>query len=194
MTAKGYGWSDAPRLGEPEPGQGLPRWETLAIDAVGNVIEFWGFKHNQGRVWALLYLRGISMSAPQLEDELGLSKGAVSMLVRDLERWGVVLRIRQPGTGAWHYRAETDLVRMVSRVIQEREGAFITRIRADLEEARRLASAGGAGRERLQRIERMATLASGAERALKVFLRTARLDLSSLLMAFRDAAGRSVRS
>ena len=194
MTAKGYSWSDAPRLGAPEPGQGLPRWETLAIDAVGNVIEFWGFKHNQGRVWALLYLRGTSMSAFQLEDELGLSKGAVSMLVRDLERWGVVLRIRQPGTGAWHYRAETDLVRMVSRVIQEREGAFITRIRADLEEARRLAAAGGAGRERLQRIERMATLASGAERALKVFLRTARLDLSSLLVAFRDAAGRSVRS
>jgi len=194
MTAKGYSWSNAPRLGAPEPGQGLPRWETLAIDAVGNVIEFWGFKHNQGRVWALLYLRGTSMSAPQLEDELGLSKGAVSMLVRDLERWGVVLRIRQPGTGAWHYRAETDLVRMVSRVIQEREGAFITRIRADLEEARRLAAAGGAGRDRLQRIERMAILAAGAERALKVFLRTARLDLSSLLVAFRDAAGRNVRS
>jgi len=194
MTAKGYSWSDAPRLGAPEPGQGLPRWEALAIDAVGNVIEFWGFKHNQGRVWALLYLRGTSMSAPQLEDELGLSKGAVSMLVRDLERWGVVLRIRQPGTGAWHYRGETDLVRMVSRVIQEREGAFITRIRADLEEARRLAAAGGAGRDRLQRIERMAILAAGAERALKVFLRTARLDLSSLLVAFRDAAGRNVRS
>ena len=186
MTAKGYSWSDAPRLGAPEPSAGLPRWETLAIDAVGNVIEFWGFKHNQGRVWALLYLRGTSMTATQLEDELGLSKGAVSMLVRDLERWGVVLRIRQPGTGAWHYRAETDLVRMVSRVIQEREGAFITRIRADLEEARRLAATGGAGRERLQRIERMATLAAGAERALKVFLRTARVDLSSLLAALGE--------
>jgi len=194
MPSKGYSWSDAPRLAAPDPSPGLPRWESLAIDAVGNVIEFWGFKHNQGRVWALLYLRGTSMSAPQLEDELGLSKGAVSMLVRDLERWGVVLRIRQPGTGAWHYRAETDLVRMVSRVIQEREGAFITRIRADLEEARRLAAAGGAARDRLQRIERMATLASGAERALKVFLRTARLDLSSLLVAFRDAAGRGIRS
>jgi DNA-binding transcriptional regulator GbsR (MarR family) len=195
MPAKGYSWSDAPRLGSPETTEGgLPRWESLAIDAVGNVIEFWGFKHNQGRVWALLYLRATSMTATQLEDELGLSKGAVSMLVRDLERWGVVVRIRQPGTGAWHFRAETDLVRMVSRVIQEREGAFITRIRTDLEEARRLAAASGAGRERITRIERMATLASGAERALKLFLRTARLDLSHLLVAFRDATGRGVRS
>jgi HTH-type transcriptional regulator, glycine betaine synthesis regulator len=194
MAAKGYSWSNAPRLAAPEASSdGLPRWEALTTDAVGNVIEFWGFKHNQGRVWALLYLRGTAMSATQLEDELGLSKGAVSMLVRDLERWGVVLRIRQPGTGAWHYRAETDLVRMVSRVIQEREGAFIARVRADLEEARRLAAHAGVGRERLGRLERIAALALGAERALRVFLRTARLDLSGLLFAFRDSGTRGTR-
>ncbi len=186
MPAKGYSWSDAPRLAAPEPAPGLPRWEALAIDAVGNVIEFWGFKHNQGRVWAVLYLRGTSMTATQLEEELGLSKGAVSMLVRDLERWGVVVRIRQPGTGAWHFRAETDLVRMVSRVIQERENAFVSRIRKDLEEAKRLASASGVGRDRLARLEKLAALASGAERALRIFLRTARVDLSSLLAALGE--------
>ena len=186
MPAKGYSWSDAPRLAAPDPAPGLPRWEALAIDAVGNVIEFWGFKHNQGRVWAVLYLRGTSMTATQLEEELGLSKGAVSMLVRDLERWGVVVRIRQPGTGAWHFRAETDLVQMVRRVIQERETAFITRIRADREEARRLAAASGVGRDRLARLEKLAALAVGAERALRMFLRTARVDLSSLLLALGE--------
>jgi len=128
----------------------------------------------------------VSMTATHLEQELGLSKGAVSMLVRDLERWGVVLRIRQPGTGAWHFRAETDLVQMVRRVIQERETAFITRIRADLEEARRLATASGVGRERLARLEKLAALAVGAERALRIFLRTARVDLSTLLVALGE--------
>src|SRR5262249_60473466 len=116
---------------------GLPRWESLAIDAVGNVIEFWGFKHNQGRVWAVLYLRGMSMSASKIEEELGLSKGAVSMLVRDLERWGVVVRIRQPGTGAWHFRAETKLVQMVRRRVNEVEDAIITPLMASHVEARR---------------------------------------------------------
>ncbi len=186
MSSKGYNWSDAPRMAAPETSPGLPRWESLAIDAVGNVIEFWGFKHNQGRVWAVLYLRGVSMTATQLEEELGLSKGAVSMLVRDLERWGVVVRIRQPGTGAWHFRAETDLVRMVSRVIQERESAFISRIHSDLEEARRLASASGVGKERLARLEKLTALAAGAERAFRIFLRTARVDLSSLLAALGE--------
>lgn len=186
MSSKGYNWSDAPRLAAPETSPGLPRWESLAIDAVGNVIEFWGFKHNQGRVWAVLYLRGMSMTATQLEEELGLSKGAVSMLVRDLERWGVVVRIRQPGTGAWHFRAETDLIRMVSRVIQERESVFIARIHSDLEEARRLASASGVGKDRLARLEKLTALAAGAERALRIFLRTARVDLSSLLAALGE--------
>ena len=185
---KGYGWSDAPMVSPGEPTEGgLPRWESIAVEAVGHVIEFWGFKHNQGRVWALLYLRAAAMSATQLEDELGLSKGGVSMLVRDLERWGVVHRVRQPGAGAWHYRSETDLVRMVSRVIEERELAFLSRIRAELAAARRVAAgAPGVGRDRLQRLERMNALAQAAERALKVFLRTARLDVRSMLATFRD--------
>ena len=184
---KGYSWTGTPGpTVAPGDMRRLAPWETVAVEAVGNVIEFWGFKHNQGRIWAMLYLRGTSMTATHLEQELGLSKGAVSMLVRDLERWGVVLRIRQPGTGAWHFRAETDLVQMVRRVIQERETAFITRIRADLEEARRLATASGVGRERLARLEKLAALAVGAERALRIFLRTARVDLSTLLVALGE--------
>jgi HTH-type transcriptional regulator, glycine betaine synthesis regulator len=185
---KGYGWSDAPMVSPAEPVEGgLPAWESIAVEAVGHVIEFWGFKHNQGRVWALLYLRATAMSATQLEEELGLSKGGVSMLVRDLERWGVVHRVRQPGAGAWHYRSETDLVRMVSRVIEEREVAFLSRIRAELAAARRVAAAApGVGRDRLQRLERMSALAQAAERALKIFLRTARLDVRSMLATFRD--------
>ena len=185
---KGYGWSDAPMVtpGEPLEG-GLPRWESIAVEAVGHVIEFWGFKHNQGRVWALLYLRATAMSATQLEDALGLSKGAVSMLVRDLERWGVVHRVRQPGAGAWHYRSETDLVRMVARVIEERELAFLSRIRAELSEAQRVAAAApNVARDRLVRLERMNALALAAERAFRVFLRTARLDVRRMLATFRD--------
>ena len=184
---KGYGWSDAPRvsLATEAPECALPRWESIAVEAVGQVIEFWGFKHNQGRVWALLYLRATAMTATQIEELLGLSKGGVSMLVRDLERWSGVHRVRQPGAGAWRYRAETDLVKMVGRVVAERELAFISRIRVELTEARRMASAAtGVGRDQLARLERMSTLAQASERALKLFLRTARLDVRSMLSTF----------
>ena len=139
---KGYLWTGAggARPEESPLAGHLAPWEAIAVDAVGNVIEFWGFKRNQGRVWALLYLRGEALTAGEIERELGLSKGGVSMLLRDLERWGVIQRVRLPSDTAWRYGAESDLIRMVIRVIEEREAGFISRIRADLGEARRIAT------------------------------------------------------
>ncbi|MBX5481040.1 MAG: MarR family transcriptional regulator [Myxococcaceae bacterium] len=165
----------------------LERWEAIAVDAVGHVIEFWGFKRNQGRVWALLYLRDAAMTAGELEKTLQLSKGGVSMLLRDLERWGVILRVREPGTGAWRYRAETELLKMVRKVIEQREGEFIARIRADLGEAMRLAQAAGrVDKSRLERLRRMTQLADATERALRMFVKTARLDVGGMFGVFRE--------
>jgi DNA-binding transcriptional regulator GbsR (MarR family) len=191
---KGYLWTSQALLeGGPQTGGSgrLAPWEAIAIDAVGNVIEFWGFKRNQGRVWALLYLRGEPLTAGELERELELSKGGVSMLLRDLERWGVVRRVRSPRDSAWGYTAETDLIRMVSHVVEQREASFIERIRADLAEARRLASVqGGVPPQQLERLEKMATLAEHVERALRLFIKTARLDVGGILGALREDSNR----
>jgi HTH-type transcriptional regulator, glycine betaine synthesis regulator len=193
---KGYLWTGAggARPEESPLAGHLAPWEAIAVDAVGNVIEFWGFKRNQGRVWALLYLRGEPFTAGEIERELGLSKGGVSMLLRDLERWGVIQRVRLPSDTAWRYGAESDLIRMVIRVIEEREAGFISRIRADLGEARRLATeAGSVPREALGRLEKMALLAEHTERALKVFIKTARLDVGGMFGVFRSEASAAVR-
>ena len=190
---KGYLWTGGIEAGRGEGSSNgrLAPWEAIAVDAVGNVIEFWGFKRNQGRVWALLYLRGEPMTAGELERELDLSKGGVSMLLRDLERWGVVRRVRLPQDSAWRYGAETDLIRMVSHVIEEREAGFIERIRADLAEARRMAEASGnVPPEHLARLEKMATLAEHVERALRLFVKTARLDVGGILGALREDSPR----
>jgi DNA-binding transcriptional regulator GbsR (MarR family) len=182
---KGYLWTQS---AAPDGGKSakLARWESVAVDAVGNVIEFWGFKRNQGKVWALLYLRDTALTAAEIENELELSKGGVSMLLRDLERWGVILRVRAPGDSSWRYRAENDLLKMARRVIEEREFAFIARIRADLEEAERLASRqGGVPKEQLKRLQRMSTLAEHTEKALRLFLKTSRLDVGGMFGVFR---------
>jgi DNA-binding transcriptional regulator GbsR (MarR family) len=191
---KGYLWTPGAGESRPRPEAtgapgGAAAWEALAVDAVGNVIEFWGFKRNQGRVWCLLYLRGEPLAAGDIESILDLSKGGVSMTLRDLERWGVVQRVRGPGDTAWHYRAETDMVRMVTHVIEEREATFVSRVRTDLAEAHRLATGTqGVGKETMGRLERMLTLAEHTERALRLFIKTARLDVGGLLNAFREEA------
>lgn len=164
----------------------LARWEAVAIDAVGNVIEFWGFKRNQGRVWALLYLRDEALTAMEIEHELSLSKGGVSMLLRDLERWGVVQRVRAPEATAWRFQAETDLFRMVARVIEDREASFVARVKADLSEARRLAQQARVSAEKLSRLDKMNALAVASEHAIRLFLKTARLDLGGMLATLRE--------
>lgn len=186
---KGYLWTGGVHGSRPEeaPQSGrLPPWESIAVEAVGNVIEFWGFKRNHGRVWALLYLRDEPLTAAEIERELDLSKGGVSMLLRDVERWGVIRRVRVPQDTVWRYEAETDMVQMVTRVIEEREAAFIGRIRADLEEAKRMARESHVPAEHVARLEKMVTLAEQAERAVRLFLKTTRLDVAGVLEAFRE--------
>lgn len=189
---KGYLWPAPASVQAAESEGPLLRWEAIAVDAVGNVIEFWGFKRNQGRVWALLYLRDVALTASEIEHELALSKGGVSMLLRDLERWGVVVRARTAGDAAWRYRAETELVQMVSRVIEEREFNFVSRMRADLAEARRLAADDAkTSKAALVRLGRMELLAEASEKAVKLFLRTAKLDVTGMFDVFRRPTGRT---
>lgn len=186
-----------PVASESQPRGQLLEWESLATGAVGTVIEFWGFKANHGRVWAVLYLRDKAMSAAELQSTLGLSKGAVSMVTRELEGWGVVRRVRPPHSDAWHFVAETDLLKMVGRVVSEREARFIERIEQDLANAERLAARAGADRQVLVRLGRMRSLAHRAHQAVNAFITTARLDfrgVSDLLVAARGQLQKRVKT
>ncbi len=42
--------------------------EVLVSDSIGRLIEFWGFKRNMGRLWAILYLSDRPLSAPEIQD------------------------------------------------------------------------------------------------------------------------------
>lgn len=167
----------------------VARWEARAAEAVGTAIEFWGFKANHGRVWALLYLRGKAMSAGAIQEALGLSKGAVSMVTRELEQWRVVRRVRPPCGDCWCFEAETDLLGMVGRVVSEREARFVARIESDLAEAEREATRAGAAREVIERLTRMRSLATRARQAIETFVATARFDfrgIASLLSSAQE--------
>lgn len=169
-------------LPTPKPAPETPElaaWESLVVNAVGNVIEFWGFKANEGRVWALLYLRGQALTATEIGRTLRLSKGAVSMVTREMENWGVLHRVRS-GADAWRFEAETDFLSMIGRVVEAREGQFVARVKDDLLQAE-AAARGEATREQLERIVRMRRLAEFVERAVGVFLKTARLDVTGAL-------------
>ena len=105
-------------------------------DAVGALMESWGFKRNMGRMWAVLYLEDHPLTAGDLGERLGLSTGAVSMLLTELQQWSVVKKTWVPGERRDYYEAETNIWKPVSRVFRERELRWIQTALESFEAAR----------------------------------------------------------
>jgi DNA-binding transcriptional regulator GbsR (MarR family) len=156
-------------------------------DTVGALMEFWGFKRTMGRVWTTLYLLGEPLSAAELCDGLAISTGAASMTLTELEHWGVVRRSRKPGDRREYFEAETDIWRMVSRVLRERELVQVERALAVFDRARaQLGRAPLPGeQERIEqiteRIGRLADLARLGKALLTGIVQQGKVDLAPLV-------------
>ena len=92
--------------------EALWRSELLVSDAIGRLIEFWGFKRNMGRIWTVLFLSDRPLSAKELQVKLQLSSGAVSMTVNELGRWGVVKKVWIQGERRDYFVAEGNFWKM----------------------------------------------------------------------------------
>jgi HTH-type transcriptional regulator, glycine betaine synthesis regulator len=191
-TARGGGEVSSPTL-----------WASEAIvsDVMGQLIEFWGFKRNTGRIWTVLYLSPVPLTAQDLRRLLGLSSGAVSMMLAELARWGVVRKVWVHGERRDHFTAEVQLWRMISRVLSEREKAQIVALAEACEEALRFLetkrrASDPADRERAEleivRIRALYNLVRLAKKLLEGLLATAKLDAGPLA-AFLLGSARSTK-
>ena len=113
-------------------------------DAVGGLMEAWGFKRNMGRLWTLLYLETRPLSAADIGDRLQMSSGAVSMLLTELQQWGAVKKAWVPGERRDYYEPETSIWKMVSRVFRERELRWIREALESFESAQALLASASA--------------------------------------------------
>jgi DNA-binding transcriptional regulator GbsR (MarR family) len=163
--------------------------EALVSDVVGRLMEFWGFKRNMGRVWAALYLSPEPLSAQDLRAALGLSSGAVSMILTDLSRWGVVRRVWIQGERRDHFAAEVQLWRMISRVLSEREKTEIVTFLEACEQALEFLEQKAKGTDardrsraelQIDRIKALHELARLGKKMLDGLLATAKLDAEAL--------------
>lgn len=164
--------------------------EAAVSDVVGRLIEFWGFKRNMGRIWAVLYLSPEPLSAEDLRQALKLSSGAVSMTLNELARWGVVRKVWVQGERKDFYAAEVQLWRMISRVFSEREKTEIVMAIESFEEAlsdvaklRHSSDPKTRARAELQyeRIKQLLELARLGKRMIETLLATAKLDAEPLV-------------
>ena len=162
--------------------------EVLVSDSIGRLIEFWGFKRNMGRLWAILYLSDRPLSAPELQDRLQLSSGAVSMTLNELTRWGVVKKVWIQGERRDHYAAEGNFWKMISRVFNERERVEVLDAIDIMEDAIRFLNDKAKepqdrGRAQFQeeRIRELLDLARLGKQLLDALIKDAKVDGSPLM-------------
>ena len=169
-----------------------PSWreaELLAADAMGRLMEFWGFRRHMGRIWTVLYLSPEAMTTAELSATLQLSSSAVGLSLSELVRWGAVRKSWRPGERKDFYRAETSVWKMLRRVYERRELNLIRETGESFAEALRRLEASRSesvpqDRRRMdhmrKRLSRLSALSRAGERLVGLLVAGRVIDPSDL--------------
>jgi DNA-binding transcriptional regulator GbsR (MarR family) len=87
----------------------------------GLMARAWGINSSMGELFALLYISGSDWTAEDLRHRLGVSRGNVSMNLRELLSWGVVHKVHRAGERRELFRAETDVWTLFRKILTERK-------------------------------------------------------------------------
>ena len=165
-----------------DPNDSQPLWreaELRAADAMGRLMEFWGFRRHMGRLWTILYLSPEPMTTTELSETLQLSSSAVSLSLGELVHWGAVRKTWRPGERKDFYQAESSVWKLLRRVYERRELNLIREAidafadaQQHLDEVRAELSA--AERQRVdymhKRLSRLSALSKAGERLVRLLV------------------------
>ncbi len=91
------------------------------VAGIGRLARYFGFAEVMGRLYGTLLMSPEALSLDDLASQLEISKGSVSMNMRDLERWGMAKEVWMRGDRKKYYAAEHDLWQVIRNVLASRE-------------------------------------------------------------------------
>ena len=91
------------------------------VEHWGVMARSWGINATMGELFALLYVTGTDWTADELRERLRISRGNVSMNLRELITWGVVHKVHRQGERREFYRAEYEVWTLFRRILAERK-------------------------------------------------------------------------
>src|SRR5690242_1674141 len=89
------------------------------VEHWGMMARAWGINPTMGELFALLYVTGDDWTADALREWLRVSRGNVSMNLRELMAWGVVHKVHHQGKRREYYRAESNVWILFRRILGE---------------------------------------------------------------------------
>src|SRR6059036_1075855 len=116
----------------------MDRPTALFVDGIGAAAATSGVLNQlQGRIFALLYMEGRTLSLDEIAAELEQSKSNVSVHVRGLIEWHLVRRVAVGGSRKDHYEAATDFWRVMKEIMERRFRWNLRQVLATIAETER---------------------------------------------------------
>jgi len=81
----------------------------------------WGFNRTVGQMYGLIVLSDTPLSANDIADALSISRGNVSMGIKELQSWRLLQIKHLPGDRKEYYTAAGSILEMARRVMEERK-------------------------------------------------------------------------
>ena len=103
-------------------------------ESVGEFIKYWGFKEIHGRVWVHIYLSPKPITAKELTDRLGVTKGLISIALSELLAYQVIEKVNIGNARSPGYQSNTDLVEVINNVLRNRELKLTRKIQQNIVE------------------------------------------------------------
>jgi len=90
------------------------------IESWGTLGSNWGINKAMAQIHAVLLISPEPLNTDDIMNELGISRGNVSMGLRSLMEWGIVYKTFKTGDRKEYYHAEKDIWIMIKKIVKRR--------------------------------------------------------------------------
>ena len=90
------------------------------IEGISRISEFMGFSDGMGRIYGLLYMSAVPLSLDDICDRLALTKGTVSLYLKQMEERNIIRKAPVRKTRKKYYEIRPDFEDSLKEIFQER--------------------------------------------------------------------------
>ena len=123
----------------------VPEELEVLAEKIGDFVAYWGFKKIHGKIWAHIFTAKDPLDAADLIRRLKISKALVSLTLKDLLHYRVVLEVGRSDRGTILYRANQKVVEVIVNVLRQREKLLLKQIHFSHEKVLNLPQDGSLG-------------------------------------------------
>lgn len=91
------------------------------VQHCGEMARYWGFNRTVGQMLGLIILTEKPLSAQTIADTLSISRGNVSMSIKEMLSWQLIKVLHEPGDRKEYYTLSGSIWHVANKVFEERK-------------------------------------------------------------------------